>query len=233
MSKRIFRAAFTLIELLVVVSIIAALIATLLPAISKARDVSKTASCMSNQRAIAQMTYMYMNDNRYFLPASQDGTTAIDQFWYTKLAKGYMNLTPYNAAYSYVGVNGRGPERIFLCPAGPESTGAIEAITNLHYGWNFSALTHLDMTNIANQGQTAKLSQIADPASTILTGDSGNGLNYVIKPLNCFWFVGNPAYAPVSRHIEKANYSMVDGHVETLAKNPVTIETAPYWAMRK
>ena len=221
--------AFTLIELLVVVSVVAVLIATLLPALSKAKAVAKSAQCMSNQRSLAQLVYHYMDDNKQFVPASADGSGAINQFWYTKIAT-YLDLKAYNAAWSYVG-NGKGPERIFLCPEGPASTGAIEAITNIQYGWNFAALTHLDMSVIPTAGQTANFSRIMMPSSTIFTGDSGKGLNYVINPLDCFGYFGG--YGPVSRHSGNANYAMADAHVETLPPDPVTLTTKPYWGMRK
>jgi prepilin-type N-terminal cleavage/methylation domain-containing protein/prepilin-type processing-associated H-X9-DG protein len=226
-------AGFTLIELLVVISIIGVLVAVLLPAVGKARAVAKSAVCMTHQRSLAQMTYYYLNDNKFFFPASQDGTNNLDQFWYTKLAKHYLGLEPYNPFYCYVG-DGKGPERVFLCPEGRDlgSPQPIDPSTNLHYGWNYAALTHLDFSNLTNSGQTAKLSQIEDPAKTILMGDSGNGLNYVIKPTWTFWW-NNPSYAPMLRHMDKANYALIDGHVETLASDPAAEQTMPWWPMHK
>ena len=57
------RRAFTLIELLVVVSIIALLIAILLPALSKARESAKTVVCQSNIRSIGQAEHAYAPDH--------------------------------------------------------------------------------------------------------------------------------------------------------------------------
>ena len=55
--------AFTLIELLVVISIIALLMAILLPSLGKAREQARRATCMTNLHSIGQGIFLYAHDN--------------------------------------------------------------------------------------------------------------------------------------------------------------------------
>jgi len=61
--------AFTLIELLVVISIIALLIAILLPALGAARRQAQITSSMSDHRQLAIATNAYLVDNKQVTPA--------------------------------------------------------------------------------------------------------------------------------------------------------------------
>jgi prepilin-type N-terminal cleavage/methylation domain-containing protein/prepilin-type processing-associated H-X9-DG protein len=67
--RRRFQAAFTLIELLVVISIVAMLVALMLPSLKRARDSGRTIQCASNLRQTGIGLENYANTNRGCMPA--------------------------------------------------------------------------------------------------------------------------------------------------------------------
>ncbi|AQQ70972.1 PilD-dependent protein PddA [Limihaloglobus sulfuriphilus] len=76
---------FTLIELLVVISIIALLMAILMPALSKVRNSAKVLTCKANSKQIATLVTLYRTDNEAKVPV-------VLNIWAANYAppKGYM-----------------------------------------------------------------------------------------------------------------------------------------------
>ena len=100
MRNRFANHGFTLIELLVVISIIALLVAILLPALGKARLTALVLQCLSQERQMALATMYYANDDAtYSLPhnsvishggASSNGTETIRNAWWMVDIAQYM-----------------------------------------------------------------------------------------------------------------------------------------------
>ena len=82
--------AFTLIELLVVISIIALLLAILMPALSKVKKQAQQVFCMTRQKDLGMAFSLYTTDNRGKLPASRfrDGKGMYGR-WMVKVAPYY------------------------------------------------------------------------------------------------------------------------------------------------
>jgi len=94
MSKR---EGFTLIELLVVISIIALLLAILMPALAKVRKQAKNVACQSNLKQWGIVFSMYTGDNNSYFPCH----------WHIDDEHCWMNaLRPYYK-----------DEKLLLCPA--------------------------------------------------------------------------------------------------------------------
>ncbi len=107
--------AFTLIELLVVISIIALLIAILLPALGAARTQARKTQCASGTRQIFTMQSVYAEDHRGFYPLT-DESRCNGFMWRANDSSPWTISLTYNSARSplefYLG-NGH---RVLRCP---------------------------------------------------------------------------------------------------------------------
>ena len=67
-SARVNKRAFSLIELLVVMSIIAVLLAILLPALPRVMDAGRRSACSANLRGVGQAIELYKGDFKEIMP---------------------------------------------------------------------------------------------------------------------------------------------------------------------
>lgn len=102
MQRYVGRRGFTLIELLVVISIIATLIAILLPALGAAQRTAKTTSCLSNIRSIGVATGAYLTENKFYYPGNQGAWNGTN--W--TLAPAYYDLLGVTGTLVTGGANG-------------------------------------------------------------------------------------------------------------------------------
>jgi len=215
--------AFTLVELLVVISIIALLLAVLMPALSKARAQGQAVVCSSRLHQLGLACQMYLNEyNNQFFPSYADP----QQAWATS-AQGAKLQTLAGTKVGFY------PGSLYDCPAQKsrgKDQGAYWAymvtkvpfVGYLDYAYN-ACLGDGDVDSPALPAPKAKIKQAS---ATIMFWDSIRYRGYYSKTLGSgrrneeYWNNKNADttnFSPLPSlmqwpHSKAANFVFVDGH---------------------
>lgn len=227
--------AFTLIELLVVIAVIALLLAILLPALGRARDMGQRMVCGNHLRNMGMATVLYADDcDGWYVPIiyRPKGAGSQEQVGWPSNQL-FRKLLGYKDKEG-TGDSGWNAPKEFLCPS--DRTSKMEMADRLYPNYiSYAAnITDWYYTNWYDFGYAGhKNTSVPQPAMRAFFGESNDwwmwwrGANYekgwdvlhqdTIMPYKDVGCDGPTLY----RHGEGANFAFYDGHMEHMKKDKV------------
>ena len=223
-SSRHRRAGFTLIELLVVISIIALLIALLLPALARAKILALQIECASNMRQVGIAMSEYANEYRGKYPMANTGDWPFGTFaGYTTTWTQYpvwgFGLLYYNS-FGVQGANMNNPTPGILPPS-PQGISLMYSTQPGQFNqttfFPASAYTNGIVTNWSDS-YSGYCYWLDHDINTYTVGEdlSGLGLIAANSPLNPNAYVASYQYLPnyyKSNHIPAASPTSSPGSI--------------------
>lgn len=226
---------FSLVEVLVVLCIFGALMALLLPTLSRMKELRNSTVCRSNLRQLYSGCQMYSADHDNQLVPMASGTGPGDALTWRALIAPYL-------------CDSLKQMRTFICPSDPvdksylqNTSAGVQGLRPASYGINMdvsvdSSHPYVYMHDYIGSSVANRVFKINQPSRTIflsemgkimnasappnewkeITSGRGGNFGYVRFPSDPA-FVGSDAWNPAPRHaVNKVNVVFYDGHVDTV-----------------
>ena len=214
-TRKIF---FTLIELLVVIAIIAILASILMPALSQARERSKTSTCQGNMKTLGQWNNMYMdNYEGTMFDSTMPSKSGTMQNWMRD------DVNPYAQG---VKVSWGAFKKAIRCPSDTKPTQAGRAGLEYLYSYGLNAEYVLSGDTYRKRGVGfRKVASLKMPSAIAVQMDVAVASAFTSpKPYRTTYDESRRKYLyfdelieeQLIRHNEKPNVLYGDGHVAPL-----------------
>ena len=192
---------FTMLELLVVIAIIMILASVLLPALSKAKDLTRRMQCVNNMRTLNQQFSFYINDYNSYMVVPRTPPAGM---W------GGLVTLPTSAAYMTFNAP------YLWCPSR-----SADKLQNIYHtnGYDYGLNVHI--SNIPYNGIWAKIDRVKYPSSSGYIFESSGHYQSLIS-------LSHPEYMPQLRHMLSTNIIFIDGHAASSRKISLDNQESPW-----
>ncbi len=186
-------------EMLVVMAILSVLVALLLPALSRSREAARSGACASHQRQIGLAAGQYADEMDDRFPRSQHSAFARRELPWGRALAPYLGSDTNQWNKLLAGV--------YHCPTDARAG-------SFSYGQNvYFELGPAD--DYEGKPDTwRRRGDVPQPVVTVLYAENASEADHIMPN---FWSgVADAADVDYRRHAGRANYTFVDGHVESL-----------------
>jgi len=222
------KGGFTLIELLAVMVILAVLAQTVLPALSKNRNNSKAAVCLSNGRQMMAAWQSYAANHDGLLVKSHDAAVVPENNRRELFTRGFLDWSSDPANWDPALTVAKSPLQPFLgnsyeawrCPAdeGLVSAGGNRRLPRVRSISMSQVFDYGAWLPAAKYRTYSRIGQIVNPAQTWVTmdehPDSMNDAALVVQMVEDNAAEGRVVDGPAWQHEGAAGISFADGHAE-------------------